>query len=62
MIWFLDQLLVSGIWNESKLSALLEDPVALVGATEMKVELGAPLEEPVALVGSHLQYPRYLKR
>ena len=56
MIWFTDQVLASGIWNESKLSALLEKPVALVGATEMKVELGAPLEEPVVLVGSHLQY------
>ena len=62
MIWFTVQVLASGIWNESKLSALLEEPVALVGATEMKVELGAPLEEPVALVGSHLQYPYDLKR
>ena len=58
MIWFTVQVLASGIWNESKLSTLLEEPISLVGATEMKVELGAPLEEPVALVGSHLQYPQ----
>ena len=50
MMWFTVHVLATGIWNES--GALLEEPVALVGATEMKVELGALLEEPVALVGA----------
>ena len=50
MMWFTVHVLAAGIWNE--LSALQEEPVAPVGATEMKDELGALLVEPVALVGA----------
>ena len=50
MIWFILHVLAAGIWNE--LSTLQEEPVAPVGAIEMKDELGTLLVEPVALVGA----------